>query len=194
MTGSSRATGAVLGLVLAAVVASCGYTAGLLVPEHARSVGVEVFVNGSPLRNLEVEVTEEIARSISDLVHLPLVPPDQADIVVRGVITTYQRRGGVRDADNRRLETAVTVGIHANLVRRRSGEILASSSAGISSGLVLEGNVVADDVPTEVAARDRAIEYLADRIVLDLFSPLSYEGSPRTARRPLEDPELDASY
>ena len=172
---ASRTIGLILGLALGS---SCGYTAGLIVPEHARSIGVEVFRNDSPLRNLEIEITSEVARSISDLVHLRLVPPDEADIVVRGSITGYSRRGGVRDADNRQLETAVIVTVQATLVRRRTGAVLGSSSAGISSGLVLEDNVVADDVPTEVAARDRGIEYLADRLVLDLFSPLSYEDRP----------------
>ena len=164
--------------LLALALGSCGYTAGLEVPDHARSIGVEVFINGTPLRNLEVEVTSEVARSISDLVDLPLVPPDEADIVVRGSVAGYQRRGGVRDSDNQRLETAVIVTLQANLVKRRTGEVLSTSTAALSSGFVLESNVVADDVATEVAARDRVIENLADRLVLDLFSPLSYEGQP----------------
>jgi hypothetical protein len=165
-------------LALLGAAASCGYTAGLVVPENARSVGVEVFKNGTLLRNLEVEVTSEVARSIADLVGLPLVPPDEADVVVRGSITAYSRRGGVRDEDNRRLETAISVGVVADLVRRRTGEVLSSSATGLAAAFVLEDNVVADDVPTEVAARDRAIENLADRLVLDLFNPLSYESGP----------------
>ncbi len=162
---------------LLAWIAACGYHAGLLVPDHARTVGLEVFDNASPLRNLEVELTAEVARSLTDLVPLALVPPDEADVVIRGVIGDYRRRSGVRDGDNRPLETAVSITIQADLVRRSSGTVIRSSVASIPSGFVVENAVIADDTPEEIQARGRAIGNLADRLVLDLFSALSYESA-----------------
>lgn len=169
-------SGRVLLALLGLLATGCGYTAGLLVPDGARSVGVEVFRNNSDLRNIEVEVTDEVARSVADLVHLPLVRPEEADVVVRGTIAAYHRRGGVRDSDNRRLETAAIVTLTGQLVRRSTGAVLARSTATLSSGQIVENNVIADDVANEVEARDRALENLADRLVLELFGALSYEG------------------
>jgi len=168
-------------LLLAALLApllmaiSCGYTAGLQTPENARTVGIDVFGNGTDLRNLEVELTAELAKAVANLVDLPLVPPDEADIVIRGELASYLRRGGVRDADNTRLETGVSITIASRLVNRRTDEVVRSTTTSLGTGIVIEAGIVADDTLEEVQARDRAIENLATRIVLDLFLP---ESSP----------------
>ena len=164
-------------LFLAALLltVSCGYTAGLRAPENARTVGIDVFGNGTDLRNLEVELTAEIAKAVANLVDLPLVPPDEADIVIRGELAGYQRRGGARDADNKRLETGVLITIASRLVNRRTDEVVRSTLTSLGTGIVIEAGIVADDALEEVQARDRAIENLATRIVLDLFLP---ESSP----------------
>lgn len=161
-------------LLLLGGLAGCGYHAGLVVPERSTTIGIEVLGNASPLRNLEAEVTAELARAVTDLVPLTLVPPDRADVVITGIVADYRRRSGVRDSDNVPLETAVSVVVSANLVRRTTGEVLETASAALATGFVVENGLIADDVPDEEAARRRALANLADRLVLDLFSPLSY--------------------
>jgi len=165
---------ALLGVALC-LATSCGYVAGLRAPEGARTVGVAVYSNGSNLRNLEVELTAEVAKAVSNLIDLPLVPPDEADVVIRGEVAGYQRRGGPRDEDNQRLETGVSITIASRLVDRRTDEVVRSTVTSLGTGIVIESGVVADDTPEETEARDRAIENLATRIVLDLFLP---ESSP----------------
>ncbi len=150
---------------------SCGYVAGLRPPAGARTIGVDVFGNGTNLRNLELELTEEIARVLTNLIDLPLVPPDEADFVIRGELAAYNRRGGARDEDNLRLETGVLITIASRLVDRRTDEAVRSSVTALGTGIVIEEGIVADDTPEETEARDRAIENLATRIVLDLFLP-----------------------
>lgn len=158
-----------LALALAAL-AGCGYQAGLLVPERAHTVGIQVFDNVTLLRNLEVEVTDGLARSVASLVPLALVPPDRADVVIRGTVAEYRRRSGVRDGENLPLETGVSLTVTAELVRRSTGEVLSTSVAALSSGFVVEGGIIADDTRNEVAARARAVDNVTDGIVLDLFS------------------------
>lgn len=164
-----------LALLALAGVAGCGYSAGLRAPAGARSVGLDVYGNGTNLRNLEVELTAEVAKAVANLVDLPLVPPDEADFVIRGEVAGYQRRGGARDADNQRLETGILFVINSRLVDRRTDEVVRSTQTALNTGIVIEAGIVADDTPEETAARDRAIENLATRIVLDLFLP---ESSP----------------
>ena len=161
------------GLLLALLIApvSCGYVAGLQPPDGARTIGVAVFGNGTNLRNLELELTEEIARVVTNLIDLPLVPPDEADFVIRGELATYRRRGGARNVDNQRLETGVLITIASRLVDRRTDEAVRSSVTALGTGIVIEASIVADDTLEETEARNRAIENLATRIVLDLFLP-----------------------
>ena len=162
-----------IGLSALLLCLACNYTAGLQVPDDARTVGIDVYGNNSNLRNLEVELTSEIARAVSDLVHLPLVPPDEADYVIRGTVLDYTRSSGARDSDNRRLQAGVGISISSHLVNRRTEQVLRSTVTALGTGLVIERGIVADDTPQEVAGRDRAIENLATRIVLDLFLPRS---------------------
>ena len=166
-----------LGLSAVLLCFACNYTAGLQVPNDARTIGIDVYGNNSNLRNLEAEITGEIARAVSDLVHLPLVPPDEADYVIRGTVLDYSRSSGARDSENRRLQAGVQISISSHLVNRRTEEVVRSTVTALGTGLVIERGIVADDTPEEVAGRDRAIENLATRIVLDLFLPRSGEST-----------------
>jgi hypothetical protein len=159
---------ALLGLALTALVTSCGYSTGLALPEHQHSIGVEYFGNDSLERNVEVGLYNEISRAIRDWADAPLVAPEHADLVVRGKITAYHRRSGIRDTSNNLLETAVFVDAEAALYRTGSatplrGPVHASSNTGYIVG----------PTQNEDVARERTLHNLADKLVLDLFAPLN---------------------
>ena len=172
-----------LGLVL---LGSCGWHAGLVAPEgaeDARTIGVEMFGVGDAVleRDLEPLIHDQLSRSVSDLVDLDLVSPRRADLVVRGRILEYGRRGGIRSPDNDPLETAVRVTVEASLVLRSSGAVLASATATIPSGYITaelnqpafaldEDEYLIGGRENEVAARHRALRFVADELVLDLFA------------------------
>ena len=164
-----------LGLCALLITFGCNYTAGLQLPDDARTIGVDVYGNNSNLRNLGAELTGEITRAISDLVHLPLVPPEKADYVIQGTVLGYTRSNGARDNKNRQLQTSIQISIRSSLVNRRTKKVLRSTVTALGTGLVIERGIIADDTPQEIAGRDRAIENLATRIVLDLFLPRSSE-------------------
>ncbi|MBM3978324.1 MAG: hypothetical protein FJ299_15225 [Planctomycetes bacterium] len=161
-------------LCTALLLSACGWHASRLSAPGARSVGVELFgidvlKDRVPLRDLEPAVHAALSRSVSDLVDLPLVESDRADVVVEGRILQYRRRGGIRDKENSLLETGVRVQLEAVLIERRTGAELARSSLALWSGHVVGGP------EAERAARERALASLADRLVLELFAQTSYE-------------------
>ncbi len=163
--GVASRIGAIVCLVLAG---ACGWHTGLLPPEGASSVGVEIFATGEGLleRNLEPLLHDELSRAVADLVDAPLVSTGDADLVVRGRIIEYRRRGGIRSPEHVLLESGVRIVISGELVERTTGRIVRPTvQAHIWSGYVL------GDPDAEAAARDRALRNLAETLVLDLFRP-----------------------
>jgi hypothetical protein len=108
------------GAVLALLCAACGYSTGLRVAEHSgHTIGIEYFDNRTPERDIEREFHAELSRAVIDLVHTPLVSPENADVVIRGTMIRFSRRGGVRSIDNQLQESAVQIQVSAGLWRRR---------------------------------------------------------------------------
>lgn len=163
-----RGARALAGL-LALFAAGCGWSSGLRVGEGVETVGVEIFRTQRAVieRGLEADLHAALSRAVVDLVGARLVAPEDAQWVVRGTIEGYRRRGGIRDRDNRLLETAVEIDLQAELVARRdagTAKTLAQSGPRVWSGYAL-------DVPeNEPAARGRALRFLAETIVLELFA------------------------
>jgi hypothetical protein len=157
--------GRLLACVAALLASTCGWSTGVTVPREYKSVGVEIFRNESYLYDLERDLHREMTRSVANLVDAPLEDPKRADLVVRGEIESYSRRGGVRSLDNRLLETGLTLRVHAELWDRGRNEILVGPiPASVSVGYTL-------DAPnTESEARSRALANIAQEIVLNLFT------------------------
>lgn len=173
----------VLSVVLTSgLIASCGWHAGGLAPEGAKTVGVEVFWTNEKVleRDLEPDLQRELARAASDLSGLSLARVDQADLVLRGKIKEYRRRSGIRSPDNELLETGIRILVEAELVDRRDGSILGRAPARVWSGYALIGP------DQEHSARDRALRHIAETLTLSLFQPQTpqSETSNSTAEEP----------
>ena len=160
-----------LGAVLLSALAltGCGWHHGLSVPPEIDSLAIEVVRNDTLERDLEARFNEALSSVTVDLVDRPLVRPRDADAVLRSRITSFRRRRGVQSADNRWVETAVRIRVEAELIRRRSGEAVRHAEASIWSGFGL------DERENEEPAVDRALRYLAEELVLELFLPVDYE-------------------
>jgi hypothetical protein len=191
-------------LALAGVAAGCGYSTGLRLPEHVQTVGIEVFGNDSKERDLEVEFQRLLVDSVDRLVHARIVPPDQADLILRGRIVSYERRNGIRSIDNVLLETGVRITIEAQLVQRFEQSVVAEGSEPQRSDLPpsrfddrnslpptaqnervvrpmrasQEFGFLVDEPFAEAVARERTLSSLAERFVLDLFTTLPPLGPP----------------
>jgi len=154
-----------VGLAATSIVPGCGWNAGLALPEGAASVAVEIFEPTPDVleRDLEPLLHNAMSRAISDLVHAPLVAPRKADLIVRGRLTEYRRRAGVRSTAGVLMESGIRISIEASLVRNGDGTILATASNALWSGFVT------GDPDREAAARARALRHLAETTILDLF-------------------------
>jgi len=148
------------------LLAGCGYRAGLPVEDDYASIGVEIFGNESYERDLERAVHAELTRAVRDVCAVPIQPPEVAQVIVRGTITNYQRRGGVRTRDNALLETGLTITVEATLIDQRSRRPIGPPET--ASGSV---GYLVDEQDGERSARDRALRKLCDELVLRLFAP-----------------------
>jgi len=199
---------ALLGLALPCGLAlmggGCGYSTGLSVPPGIHTVGVEIFGNDSRLRDVELEMHQQLSDSVDRLVHARLVDPDEADLVLRGRIVEYRKRGGIRSTDNELLEDGVRISVEVQLVRRFPQSVVAPGPEPDRTALEPSSRDDRNTLPTtapnervlrpmratqefgfrlaesngEALARERTLNNLADRIVLDLFGTLAYESGP----------------
>jgi hypothetical protein len=169
---AARFAGAALfaGVVLlagAALLAGCGYSTGVRAADRVGTVGVTYFQNRTMERDVERPMQDALTAAIRSLTDVPLSDPAAAAVVLRGEIVEYRRRGGIRSADNRLLETGLYIEAEAGLYDSPSGRPLGPQRrAYVWVGYTL------DDPGGEGVARERAIRHVADELVLELFGAL----------------------
>lgn len=148
-------------------LAACGYSTGILVKDRIGSVGVTVFGNKTLEPDLERDFQDEFSHAIRSYTDARIQPPETSEVLVRGTVLHYQRRGGIRSADNKLLETGVFVEAEAGLYDRRTDRALGPQQvARVWIGYVL------DEFEGESSARSRAIRFVSEQLVLELFAPL----------------------
>jgi hypothetical protein len=147
--------------------ASCaGWRAGLPVAENYASIGVEIFSNESYEPDIESAVHAELTRAVRDMCDVPLEPPSEAQVIVRGRVLDYRFRGGVRSRDNQLLETGLTIVVEATLIDQRTRRPIGPpETASGSIGYPVQ------ELDGERTARERALRHLCDELVLRLFAP-----------------------
>jgi len=79
------------GLALAALVAGCGYSVGLggNLPSHIKSVAVPIFVNNTQEPAIENTITAAVVSAFVNSGRLKVLPANQADSILEGVISGY---------------------------------------------------------------------------------------------------------
>lgn len=160
---------AALALVLAA---SCGYRAGYTPPVGA-TVGVAFFENLSKERDLDRDLHPPLSDSVLRIVRAPLVHPERAEYRIEGRILDFRRRNGIRDTENRLLETGVLISVEARLVHVPPG---ASEPVVLRVVTVQdERGYNLDESNGEAEARLRALRNISDRVVIDLFADLAWD-------------------
>ncbi len=159
----------IVGLLLACagLAGGCGYSTGIRVADRVRSVGVTYFGNKTLERDVERSLQDALTASIRSLTDVRIADPAGAEVILRGEVLEYKRRGGIRSADNQLLESGLLIEAEAGLYDRRSDRALGPQKrAAVWVGFVL------DEANGEADARDRAIRFVAEELVLELFSPL----------------------
>lgn len=157
-------------LLLALGASACGWHQGLVAPDPgAESVGVEIFGNVSPEPGVEADLAPYLSAALVDWVALDFAAPADADLVVRGTVTEFRRRNGIRSQDNELLEGSVRIETTAQLVRRSDGAVLRTASTGLWAQYPTGTPSLNAPGVGEGPARERLYRNLADRLILELF-------------------------
>lgn len=157
-----------------AALSSCGYTTGLTLGPDYHSVGLEIFGNDTPEPDLELGLHRALTQATRNMLDARLLDPDRSQLVVRGRLIRFQRRAGLRSPENVWMEGGVWITAEAELVDPRRdvtlvGPVRAEANVGYAR----------TDREAEPDARKRALNNLAERLVLDLFTgPIA--GTPGT--------------
>ena len=79
----------ILGLV--ALTLSCGYSAGSLLPNHIKKVYIPTFENQTTRYGIEQDLTTAVTEAFTNDNRLAVVSRSEADAMLRGVITGYEK-------------------------------------------------------------------------------------------------------
>lgn len=150
--------------LLASLSAGCGFSTGIRLDPAVGSVGVEMFGNDSALTDLERDLHVQLSRSVRNISSAPLADPNRADLIIRGRIVSYLRRGGIRSRSNRLIESGLQIQVRSELWTAAGVRVVEPSISRVNVGYTL------DTPGNEREARERALKIIADRIVLDLLS------------------------
>ncbi len=159
-------------LLLAGCLSACGYRAGLELQGDFESIGIEMFGNDGPLPGIERELHSELQRSARNMLETPIRTPGQADVILRGRITTYGTRGGLRTGGNRLRSKGVRLVAEAELWTASGRKLKGPARASVQVGY-LNGPLAADE-----QARLRAMKNVADFLLLKLLVPENEAGEP----------------
>lgn len=162
------------GVILLTLLSGCGYSTGLQLAPEYESLGVEVFANNTQVRDVERDLHISMTRFVRDRVSAALRAPGRADLVLRGEIINFRYRRGIRSSENQQLETGLSVVARASLWNPDEEELVAGPVvASTQVGYAL-------DTPFgEQDARKRALENLAERLLLDLLTSMDHQAGPR---------------
>ena len=94
-----------LGLLLLGLIPTlpgCAYQVGSLTRPGFERVSLPMFGNETFFRDLEVQLTQQVARELSSRPGISIVPSERADIVVVGTILEF-RQGVISEDDSDRI-------------------------------------------------------------------------------------------
>lgn len=120
---------AFLAAALAAGLAGCGYalvgTGRGILPEGAKTVWVETFVNDTPRVGLEQRLTDAVLRELAGRARLePVGDRAAADLEISGRILSYQVNPVRFDDQGRALEYEISVLTRVKLTERKTEKAL----------------------------------------------------------------------
>lgn len=160
-----------LALLLVTTLAACGWHQGLISPDpNATTVAVEIFGNETGEPDVEADLAPHLSEALVNWVSLGFTNPDRADLLVRGTVTEFRRRNGIRSQDNELLEGSVRIEVRAELVRRKDGTVLRTAETGLWAEYATGTPVLNAPGLGEGPARERLYQNLADRLILELFA------------------------
>ena len=111
-------------LVAGATLAGCGYTTqSSLAPEY-QTIAVSPFYDKSREYDLQAPLTNAVTRKFINDSRLDVVSPDQADLLLEGVILNYQLKGLTFDQNDEVTQYLLVITAGVRLTDVQKGEVL----------------------------------------------------------------------
>jgi hypothetical protein len=111
-------------VVVAAGLAGCGYSTTSTLDPAYQTIHVTAFQNRSREHGLQMPLSNAVIRKFMTDGRLDVVGPDEADLLLEGVILDYELRGLTFDADDNVTQFLCMVRAGVRVTDRRTGEVL----------------------------------------------------------------------
>lgn len=113
-----------LGFLAGAVLSGCGYTTqSSLAPEY-QTIAVSPFYDKTREYDLQAPLTNAVTRKFINDSRLDVVAPDQADLLLEGVILNYQLKGLTFDQNDEVTQYLLVITAGVRLTDVQKGEVL----------------------------------------------------------------------
>jgi hypothetical protein len=150
-------------VLLALLVAGCGYSTSARTPKDIKSIYVPFFENRTSEPNLEISVTERVIQHLIADNTLRVVPEAAADAVLDGQITEFKNQPFSFNQDLNAEEYHVVIRVVATLFNRRTNEPIWKDRPFVGDGSYfveqVENGRTFDDAVAE------SIREITDRII-----------------------------
>jgi hypothetical protein len=132
-----------LAALILALLVSCGYKAGSLLPDHIKKIYIPTFENETTRYGIEQDLTTLVTEAFTNDNRLSVVSEGEADAMLRGVIIGYEKGALTFDraqtVDEFKIEITVSVefeDLHEGKVLWKEGDFRAweSYTAGEEDG------------------------------------------------------------
>ena len=171
------------------MMVGCGYTTRSALDPLYQSIAVSPFYDKSAEYDLQAPLSNALVRKFVTDARLKVVPPEEADLLLEGVILSLNRRGVIYDERDEVTQSLLVVTAAVRLTDLKSGQVLweepvvagetsyYTRASGLSSDR-LRGNaevylatVRSFATEEENRAASEALEQLASDIFLRVVEP-----------------------
>lgn len=162
---------------------NCAYTTKVSLDPRYQTVAVSGFYNKSSEYDFQAPLTNALIRKFITDGRLKVVKPEEADLLIEGVILDYKRKGLTYDANDETTQFLIVVTAGVRVTDQQTGKILwqepmmagestyFTRAAGQSSDR-LRGNVETFLTPVRSFASDeenRAVSEALEQLASDIF-------------------------
>ncbi|MGI6137516.1 MAG: LPS assembly lipoprotein LptE [Candidatus Hydrogenedentales bacterium] len=172
-----------LALLTAVMLSGCGYTTTSSLDPMYQSIAVSPFYDETGEYDLQAPLTNALVRKFITDTRLKVVPAEEADLLLEGVILGLHRKGVTHDRDDKVTQSLLVVTAAARLTDVKTGEVLwenplvagetsfNTEAAGISSDR-LRGNAevyLAKVRSFATEEENQAVSEALEQLATDLF-------------------------
>jgi hypothetical protein len=165
---------AVVLLALSMLLPSCGYrfaSVGGIVPEHAKTIAIPAFINGTGEPYVDVEVTKAVVDEFLADGRLKVVSAETADLVLKGKVTKFEMIPSAYTADNYIQSYTVSIGVNVTVEDVRTHEPIWQET-GVGSVFNAGYGVSIGDITATKIAKEAALKNASRDVASTLRSRL----------------------